>query len=236
MSREVARDIEALAASTLSLQRTLADLSDDEVGEPSLLPGWTRGHVITHVARNADGLVNLVSWARTGVETPMYQSREHRAADIEAGARRSAADLRSDVAASAQRLATAFAELDADQWQSQVGWGKDSRLVPAEDLPRLRRVEVEVHHVDLDLDYTLAHLPGSFVLEMLQDATTDLSKRDDLAGFVLVGNDNEGRWTVGSGGPEITGTPPSLLGWLLGRTDGIGVFSADPLPVLGPWR
>src|SRR5256885_15091039 len=61
--------------------------------EPSLLPGWTRGHVLTHVARNGDGLGNLLRWARTGTETPMYASREARRADIEAGAGRSAAEI-----------------------------------------------------------------------------------------------------------------------------------------------
>ena len=110
------------------------------------------------------------------------------------------------------------------------------RRSPAALIPKLRRVEVEVHHVDLDLDYTLAHLPLDFVLSMLKRSANDLSARDDLPGFVLVGNDNEGRWTVGEGGPEVTGTPPSLLGWILGRTNGIGLHSDQPLPDLGPWR
>ena len=103
-------------------------------------------------------------------------------------------------------------------------------------IPKLRRVEVEIHHVDLDLDYTLAHLPADFVLTLIRRTAQDLRDRDDLSGFVLVANDDEGRWVVGSGGPEITGTPASLLGWLLGRTDGIGLHSDGPLPELGPWR
>lgn len=235
MSRPVA-DIDALAASTQSLQRTIAEIDDEQVREPSLLPGWTRGHVLTHVARNADALVNLFTWARTGIETPMYPSREERNADIEAGAGRSAAALVADVEAADRRLAAAIAELGDDQWDHTIRWGGANREAPVSLVPALRRVEVEIHHVDLDLDYTLAHLPSDFVLRMLKSVTQELSARDDLGGFVLVGNDNEGRWTVGSGGPEITGTPPSLLGWMLGRTDGIGVFSADPLPDLGPWR
>ena len=32
---------------------------------PSALPGWTRAHVLTHLARNADAMVNLLTWART---------------------------------------------------------------------------------------------------------------------------------------------------------------------------
>ena len=46
---------------------------DADPSAPSLLPGWTRGHVLTHVARNADSLVNLLTWARTGVVTPQPQ-------------------------------------------------------------------------------------------------------------------------------------------------------------------
>jgi maleylpyruvate isomerase len=229
-------ELDAMKASTHSLERTIADLRDDQVDEPSLLDGWTRGHVMTHIARNADAMCNLATWARTGVRTPMYESREHRDADIQAGAGRSAWELRSDVLDSAQRLATAFAALEAEHWLVPVQMGKDNRPVEMSGMPHHRRVEVEIHHVDLDLDYTLAHLPTDFVLDMLGRVATDLSARDGMTGLVLVANDNEGRWIVAGGGPEVTGTPPSLLGWILGRTGGIGVFSAEPLPSLAAWR
>ena len=49
-----------------------------------LLPGWTVGHVLTHVARNADAYTNLLTWARTGVETPAYASPEAREALLRA--------------------------------------------------------------------------------------------------------------------------------------------------------
>jgi maleylpyruvate isomerase len=236
MSRAEAPDVAALTASTQSLQHTLADLSDDQAREPSLLPGWTRGHVLSHLACNADAMCNLATWARTGVRTPMYESREKRDADIEAGAGASAAGLRAAVDASAQRLAAAFADLTPEQWSATVEMGRNNRPVVMSEMPHHRRVEVELHHVDLDLDYTLAHLPGAFVLGLLADTTQELTAREGTPGFVLVGNDNEGRWTVGSGGPEITGTPASLLGWILGRTDGIGLFSDQPLPHLDAWR
>src|SRR6266571_2485523 len=61
-------------------------LSDDQVREPSLLPGWSRAHVLTHIARNGDGLRNLLTWAQSGVETPQYPSMQDRTAQIEAGA------------------------------------------------------------------------------------------------------------------------------------------------------
>lgn len=236
MERSVADAVSAMTASTGALQQTIFGLADDQVTQPCLLPGWTRGHVLTHVARNADAMVNLATWARTGTESPMYTSREQRDADIEAGAGRSARELVDDVARSADRLAAALAELTDDQWRTTLRWGWRDREAPAARLPALRRVEVEIHHVDLDLDYTLAHLSEDLVEELLADSVAEFSARDDIEGFVLTANDDEGRWTVGDGGPEITGTPPSLLGWLLGRTDGIGLHSDKPLPTLGPWR
>ena len=158
--------------STSVLGATLGDLDDDDARRPSLLPGWSVGHVLTHVARNADGMVHLVAWALTGVPTPMYPSVEARAADIEAG-ERSAADLADDVRSSAVRLATAWA-----------GWGRrpprrgppaavrraaaGSRPGPAREGARLRPApEVEIHHVDLGLAYGPADWPADFVARTL---------------------------------------------------------------------
>jgi len=236
MDRPVADALAAMTASTRALQRTVADLGDEQVAEPSLLPGWTRGHVLTHVARNADAMVNLAIWARTGTETKMYPSRERRDGDIEAGATRPAQELFDDIGQSHERLAEALTLMDDEHWQATVAVGPANRETRAAMIPVLRRVEVEIHHVDLGLDYTLAHLPEDLVEWLLQQSAEELSARSDVGGFVLTANDGEGRWTVGDGGPEITGTPPSLLGWVLGRTDGIGLHSDQPLPTLGPWR
>ena len=72
------RDGEQFAAATLR------QIPDAELYVPSLLPGWSRAHVIGHLARNAEALTRLAAWARTGVETPMYRDREQRAAEIQA--------------------------------------------------------------------------------------------------------------------------------------------------------
>ena len=58
--------------------RKLNELSDDELREPSLLPGWTRAHLVGHVGLNARALTRLIEWAATGVETPMYATPEQR--------------------------------------------------------------------------------------------------------------------------------------------------------------
>src|SRR4051794_4551344 len=85
--------------------RTARTLDDAAAAGPSLCPGWTRGHVLTHLARNADGLLNVAHSAVTGVLVPMYESAEARNADIEAGAGRSARELADDLERSARRLA-----------------------------------------------------------------------------------------------------------------------------------
>ncbi len=228
--------IESLKASTEALLHTLETLTDDEVAKPSLLPGWTRGHVLTHVARNADAMFNLVNWARTGDKTPMYVSREKRNADIEEGATRTADALVADVKDSHDRLVTALEELPESARSARVEYGATGTPTEATLIPLMRRTEVEIHHVDLDLGYTLAHLPEDFAEYMLGRVSEDYSARDDVPGFVLVSSDDKRRWTVGAGGFEVTGPPPSLLGWLLGRTNGVGLHSDRALPALGAWR
>src|SRR6266550_7232301 len=117
---EASHSLDRLAAATDRLLATAAALSDARAREPSLLPGWSRGHVLTHIARNADGLANLLRWAGTGRETPMYASAASRTADIEAGAGRPAAELAADVAGTAEAFAAEAASLPADAWAAQV--------------------------------------------------------------------------------------------------------------------
>ena len=76
-----------IAAATDRLLAQVAELDDKDIAAPSRLPGWTRGHVLSHLARQAPALERLLEWARTGVETPQYPSRRARDAEIEAGAR-----------------------------------------------------------------------------------------------------------------------------------------------------
>ena len=126
--------VEMVVASTRYLG-ALSDLTDDDMRAPSLLPGWTRGHVVTHLARNADAFCNLLHWAETGEEHYMYESRERRDADIEAGAGRSAHDLRVDAAASSGRLMQAINELDVRHEDTLVSRGPGDASFPAREVP-----------------------------------------------------------------------------------------------------
>ncbi|MGH3457063.1 maleylpyruvate isomerase family mycothiol-dependent enzyme [Aeromicrobium sp.] len=235
MDHLVATRVDALRASTATLFRTLDDFDEQLLRGPSLLPGWSRAHVLAHLARNADAMVNLATWARTGDETPMYASYEKRNADIEAGAGRSLTELVADVRASDEHMMDALNALTTEQWSSTIRWGRAQTEGAASAIPNIRRAEVEIHHLDLDVGYGLAQFPDDFVDNMLVEVADDFSGRDDAPGLVLVADDGR-RWVVEPGGQEVHGRPAALLGYLLGRTDGEDLQTDGELPKLGAWR
>ena len=105
---------------TALCSKAVADLDEAAYNAPSLLPGWTRKHVVAHLAANARALRNLMHWARTGEPTPMYDSPGQRLADIESGARLPARWLTAWFEESAQLLSYAMAELTEEQWRAEV--------------------------------------------------------------------------------------------------------------------
>jgi maleylpyruvate isomerase len=218
---------------------TVSTLAGDDVGLPSLLPGWTRGHVITHVARSADALVNLLTWARTGTPLPAYPSTAAREADIEAGADRPIRELLADLRASAARFDAAVAEMPAQAWSAAVQL-RSGAEVPAAALPWHRLREVEVHHVDLAAAYRPEDWPEAFTQRLLHDAAATLASRPDAPGIVLHATDLGRDVSVGDpdGGPTVSGPAYALVAWLTGRRDGAGdltISPEQPLPTPPRW-
>jgi maleylpyruvate isomerase len=130
--------------------RLLADLdglTDDGARAPSALPGWSVGHVLSHLARNAEALANMVEGLAVGEQRPMYASAEARGDDIDAGSGRPAAQLVDEVRVAADALHAAWAALDEDRWAGTAL--TRGGPVPAGFLPMLRWREVEIHHADL---------------------------------------------------------------------------------------
>ena len=126
----------------------VADLRDDDLTGPSLLPGWTRAHVVGHLARNADALRNLLAWARTGDPSPMYRSVEERADGIEATAGLAPGPLRADLAEAVARLVADVEAMPAEAWNGEVLTAR-GRPIPASEVPWMRVRESWIHVVDL---------------------------------------------------------------------------------------
>ncbi|MFA1546799.1 maleylpyruvate isomerase family mycothiol-dependent enzyme [Actinomadura chokoriensis] len=206
-----------ITAATQALLATAARLDDADIGAPSLLPGWTRGHVLTHVARNADGGTRLLTWARTGVESYEYPSLDARAAEIEGGANRPAGVLLDDVRQSADRFAEAYTLMPDEAWERTVQWTTGARH-PAARAADARLTEVLIHHVDLDAGFTPGDWPTDFTTRLLASLTAWLARREDGPNLRLHATDTG--QDHGNGDHLVTGPAASLLAWLLGRSDG----------------
>ncbi len=243
MDTDISQSMASIAAATGRLLGTAGALTDAQVSEPSLLPGWTRGHVLTHLARNADGLANLLRWAGTGIETPMYASAQARATDIEAGAGRGAADLTADLAATAEAFAAQAADLPLQAWTGQVR-ALAGPPFPATGVLQRRLSEVEIHHVDLAAGYQPGDWPASFVASALARAADSFTGREDIPACAITAADTGASFRIGRGGPVtaptfVRGPAATVLAWLIGRDNGdsLQVTGDDPvLPALPAWR
>ena len=223
-----------LIAATDRLLAGIGGLSDGQAGEPSLLPGWTRGHVLSHLARNAEGGTRLLIWARTGIPSYEYESLEARAAAIEAGAGRPAQILAEDVRRTAAAFAEAAANMPPAAWQRVVRYtaGQEPH---AEVIVPSRLAEVLIHHLDLDIGFGPQDWPASFVAEMLPLVTGGLGRRDGMTPVRLAGTGTGLQLTIGAASPTavtVRGREPDLLAWLLGRSGGrtLKREPAGPLP------
>lgn len=215
----------------------LARRSDDDLADPTALPGWTGKHLAAHVAANADALSNLVHWARTGEETPMYPSPEQRAADIEAGAQRPTGELRAWARTAATALEEDFATHDDELWQHEVRTAQ-GRPVPASEVPWMRAREVMVHAVDLGAGLGFPDLPPDFLAALVDDILGKRSSDPTGPALTLIASDTGQSWALpGTGTPaKVTGTLADLTAYLAGRTPHAALDAdGNPAPDLPSW-
>lgn len=216
------------------LRRTVAALDDVALGAPSALPGWSRAHVVTHLARAADSRRRLLEAARVGRVGRQYDSESGRAREIDEGAARPPAVIRSDLDDALGRLLATVAEHPAGLWQAPGTWlGVGDRPV-WRVVPSMRR-EAEFHHVDLAAGYGPAQWPADFVAEQLGDVVASMTRRIEAPAITLA---LPGRTLKVHDGGSITvlGPPDDALAWLTGRGAGERLLTQPPgpLPPLPP--
>ncbi|MFF0462354.1 maleylpyruvate isomerase family mycothiol-dependent enzyme [Streptomyces mexicanus] len=223
-----ARDLASVQDATERLLGAVATLDNAAVTDQSRLPGWTRGHILAHLARNADALVNVFEGR------PMYVSPQARDADIERDAPRPLDAQVADVRESAARFQKAAAAL-AD-WSRTVEL-RNGVTDSASRVPFRRWVEVELHHVDLGIGYELEDLPAEFTQREIDFLAERFSGHADVPPTRLT--DGTRAWRTGRDAAEpavtVTGSRPDLLGWLAGRRDGSALtVTGGALPALPP--
>lgn len=201
-------DIARVVDAQRRFEAAIGGLGDDDMRRSTALPGWTLGHLLTHVARNADSHTRRTEAAARAEIVDQYQGGyEGRAAEIETGASRDATALIDDVRVSAERMHAAWQRVPDAAWVN-VTRDVGGRTRPLNELVLRRWQELEVHAVDLGLGVTHRDWSDEFVEQWLPRLRSSFPDR-----------------------PE---TPAGLderdeLAWLYGRLD------RDGLPVLPPW-
>jgi maleylpyruvate isomerase len=213
------RELDAVVAGCASahqrLLATLDGLDDETVGRPSLLPGWTVGHVTTHLARQADSVTRVLEAAARGEPAERYPGgREQRATEIEAGAPRPAREQAEDVRRTIWRLESAWASVPAEGWAlTGTLMGQPEAVA---DLPFRRWREVEVHHADLGLtDFSWDDWSDGYVRRDLRLAEMAWAARRPMGLTALPA-------------AALALAPSRRLAWLLGRLDVDGLEAAQP--------
>ncbi len=214
-SRILNAQVVGCAASHQRLLQALEGLTDEQCRQPSLLTGWSRGHVLSHLANNAYSHLRMFEAASRGEETEQYEGgKPTRDAQIESWSSLSAHELVGHVRASIYALEGAWASATPTTWtgfgiKSHAGGGR----VAITDLILMRWCETEVHSSDLNLDYSFESWDSTFVRFELERQLMIWNSRKSMGLTVL---------------PEVATklSPNQRLAWLLGR------IAVDGLPVV----
>jgi len=213
--RELDRDVAGCASSHQRLLESLDALTDAQVRQPSHLPDWSVGHVLTHIARNADSHVRMLQGAERGEVARQYDDgARSRNADIEAGAGRSAHELVADVRSSIYQLEATWVTTTAQGWQ-----GRGASLVgdvAMLDIVFRRWREVEIHRADLGLGYGIADWPAEYVRIDLTRMASQWASRKPMGLTNLPA-------------AALALPPARRLAWLWGRLDVVGLEPAGIL-------
>ena len=207
--------VSGCAAAHQRLLGALETLTDEQYRQDSLLPNWSRAHVLTHWARNAESHVNVLQAAVRGEVGEQYASVEQRNGDIERGATRSAEELVMDLRLSIYGLEAAWASANERTWQGQ-GRNLRGAVIEMSSLVFLRWREVEIHHADLNLDFGYDDLTPLYVRLELDQQIMLWRSRKPMGMTDL---------------PEIAKklVPSQRLAWLMGRVEVDGLAKPEPL-------
>lgn len=229
--------ITAIESSTASLAESVGSLRPEQINDDCALPRWTRGHLLTHLARNADGLRNLLLAARSGEPLRMYASSAARDEDIRVGATRQPEVIVADFSLSHDGLASEIRHLPASDWNRRVTLHTVAGPAeqPASAILEMRLREVEIHHVDLAIGHDYSTTEAS-TLHLLLVQATGRHAKGTTRGLDFTATDTGRRYIVdeqsaAQAGPDVaSASAAELLGYLTGRADPSPLLSHLPDP------
>lgn len=210
---------------TAYFAQRLAELSDEQLSEPTGLAGWSRRHLVAHVGYNAAALCRLLDWAATGIETPMYASAEQRGREIAEGATLSAAALRNLFDHTVARLDEKWRNLPASAWEAQVRTAQ-GRTVPVSETAWMRTREVWIHTVDLGNGGRFGDFPDVVLDSLLTDIVGMWRRKYLGAGLILAVDGGEPAAVQPDSPPveKVSGPLAAVVRWAAGRgTVGVNI-------------
>lgn len=202
-----------LADATQRLLGHTIGISEIEWHQATALPGWTRAHVATHLARNADYLTNALTAIEAGEPEPSRPGPADERRILEEGADRSGLDLQIDLDTSAGALQRAIDTISDWTGAHIVLHGQSW---PLDRLPLARLNELEMHHYDLDPDRDLGLVdpdePGWLLRWVI-----DRRRQHELPALRLIGTSVDVECGSGTARLEVRGSDIELWLWLSGR-------------------
>jgi len=226
-------DLDLLEQSDQRLVRTVDGLSAEELVAPSLLPGWSRAHVVAHLALNAEALERVLTGLRHGEHRTMYDSDRARDAEIARLAAEGPDEVRERLLAATHCFSRAARAAEPDDLHQRFERTPGGQRIGVRAIPLMRWREVEIHHADLDAGYTRAHWPAEFSVALIDS----MGARPYAEPFTVLARDLARTWHLGGeGGRVVAGSAADLGWWLTGRGDGEGLaHDRHPLPRIESW-
>lgn len=212
---------------TDALLRTVDRFTPEDFGAPSLLPGWSRAHVVGHLALNAVGFARAIDGARHGRPVPVYDSAEIRESDINEAATMEVGALREFLFSASGQWREATQGITDWHCTFERTPGGPELTIGAAVKARWR--EVEIHHADLGVGYLPQNWSPAFTHFVFDNVVESRRTQVDVTLETIAD-----RIDLGQGGTVVRGARHDLAWWLLGRGSGEGLVG--DLPTLGPWR
>lgn len=228
-AHRAADNLALLDAEDARLDATLDQLTELEADRDTLCPGWSRRHVLTHLARNADALGNLVDWAVDGQEREAYLSEQSRRDAIEAGAERPLAQIVADVRTTARDFRARAEDLRGPAGTAVVR-SRTGNDVTGAQIVAMRTLEVVFHHVDLLAGYTFEDADPDWVARTLRRGVRTWDGSGEAPALTLLASGLD-PLDLGGGGPTVVGSPGAMLLWLArGRSGDLQAEVGLPVP------
>ena len=211
-------------------------LAEEDVTSPSTLPGWTRGHVLAHLAGISNAMARQLEFARHGEQVELYDGGfEGRTKAIDMAAGHSLVQHRADLDSALERALKAFDSLDAGAWQVPISYRGGVVLDGGFALWR----ELVIHASDLNT----GRGPETWSRPFCEHLFDFLAARVPEGQRFVLQPLGLPPLTIGAGNRStvINGMLTDIAAWLAGREPSLGSLRASAaadgvdLPELLPW-